>query len=75
MSLSASPEVLDLCKQVVETAQPVIEAVTSVQVINSQILYYVACAFLAGWFIGTFFHVVTGLILDWLDAPKGASHD
>ena len=73
--ISASPEVMDVCKELVQTAQPVIEAVSAIHVTNSQIIQYVACAFLAGWFIGTFFHVVTGLILDWLDAPKGASHD
>ena len=43
--ISASPEVLDLCKQVVETAQPVIEAVTSVQVTNSNSLLRCLCIF------------------------------
>ena len=75
MTISASPEVMDVCKELVQTAQPVIEAVSAIHVTNSQIIYYVSCAFLVGWFIGTFFHVVTGLILGWLDAPKAVRND
>lgn len=73
--ISASPEVLDICKQVVQTAQPVIEAVSSVHMTNSQILNYVAYAFLAGWIVSTVFNLLIGLVTDWLDGRKVASHD
>ena len=75
MSLSASPEVLDLCKQVVETAQPVIEAVTSVQATNSQILTYVFYGFIAGFIWNAILTVIFKLVADWLDARKVATHD
>ena len=75
MSLSASPEVLDLCKQVVQTAQPVIEAVTSVHVPNSEILNYVAYAFLAGAVFSSVLHIVIGFVTDCLDGRKAVSHD
>lgn len=73
--ISASPEVLDICKQVVQTAQPVIEAVSSAYMTNSQILNYVAYAFLAGWIVSTVFNLLIGLVTDWLDGRKVASHD
>ena len=73
--ISASPEDLDLCKQVVQTAQPVIEAVTSVQVTNSQILTYVFYGFIAGFIWNAILTVIFKLVADWLDARKVATHD
>ena len=75
MSLSASPEVLDLCKQVVQTAQPVIEAVTSVQATNSQIIQYVTYGFVAGWLFAAIIHVLIDFVVAWFEAPKAVRND
>ena len=73
--ISASPEVLDICKQVVQTAQPVIEAVSAIHVTNSQIIQYVTYGFVAGWLFAAIIHVLIDFVVAWLDAPKAVRND
>ena len=73
--ISASPEVMDVCKELVQTAQPVIEAVSAIHVTNSQIIQYVTYGFVAGWLFAAIIHVLIDFVVAWLDASKAVRND
>lgn len=73
--ISASPEVMDVCKELVQTAQPVIEAVSAIHVTNSQIIQYVTYGFVAGWLFAAIIHVLIDFFVAWLEAPKAVRND
>ena len=73
--ISASPEVMDVCKELVQTAQPVIEAVSAIHVTNSQIILYVTYGFVAGWLFAAIIHVLIDFVVACLEAPKAVRND
>lgn len=73
--ISASPEVMDICKELVQTTQPVIKAVSSIHVTNSQIIQYVIYGFVAGCLFAAIIHVLIDFVLAWFEAPKAVRND
>ena len=73
--ISASPEVMDICKELVQTAQPVIEAVSAIHVTNSQIIQYVTYGFVAGLLFAAIIHVLIDFVVACLEAPKAVRND